>query len=206
MKTLLGLLFILSAPAGTGKTTLVEKLVQQNPKVIESISYTTRTPRPGEVDGVHYYFVDKPTFEAKIAQGEFLEHAEYCGNYYGTSKIWVEEQQKQGKHVILTIETKGAQSLKGKTDATYIFLLPPSLEILKERLSKRGTESEDVINKRLALANEELKAAPLYDYAVVNDNIDTATQELACIISAEEHRIQRLLKDPARPELLKNAQ
>lgn len=186
-----GLIFILSAPAGTGKTTLVQKLVNEFPiAVVASISYTTRAPRVGEVDGLHYYFLNEAEFISRIDKGEFLEHVQLYGNYYGTSRPWVEQQLAQGKHVILVIDTQGALLLKEKIKATYIFVSPPSLEVLEKRLQMRKTESQAVIQQRLAWAKHELVAKDIYDYFIMNDELDTAYQVLRSIVIAEEHRIR----------------
>jgi guanylate kinase len=198
-----GLLIILSAPAGTGKTTLVQRLTENNPRVVASVSFTTRDKREGERDGIHYNFVTKEAFEKKITDGDFLEYVDFVGQYYGTSQAWVEQQRLQGKHVILTIDTQGGLLLKNKVDAVYIFVLPPSLEEQRQRLENRRTESQENVEKRLQRTPLELQAAGQYDYAVVNDDLDKAVETLECIITAEEHRIRHLLNDEACPQLLK---
>lgn len=185
-----GRLFILSAPAGTGKTTLVQLLTRDFSCVVASISYTTRKPRPGEVDGIHYYFISKEEFIKRINAGEFLEHVELYGDYYGTSSVWVEEQLAQKKHVILVIDTQGAKLLKNKVDATTIFVAPPSVEELERRLKLRKTESQEVIEKRLQWAKKELEAQSSYDYLIINDDLSHAYQVLRSILIAEEHRIR----------------
>lgn len=185
-----GLLFILSAPAGTGKTTLVQLLTRDFTCVVASISYTTRKPRPGEVDGIHYYFISKEEFIQRINAGEFLEHVELYGDYYGTSSVWVEEQLAQKKHVILVIDTQGAKLLKNKVDAVSIFVAPPSVEELERRLKLRKTESPEVIEKRLSWAKKELEAQSSYDYLIINDDLSHAYQALRSILIAEEHRIR----------------
>lgn len=183
-----GLLFVVSAPAGTGKTTLVQQLVRRAPSVVESVSYTTRPPRLGEEEGVHYHFIDKATFQEKVAAGDFLEYVELYGYHYGTSSSWVNEKLASGKHVILVIDTQGALKLMDrKIAASYIFILPPSLEILRQRLELRRTESPSVIEERLAWARSELAAAPRYDYLIVNDTLTVAGDVLYSIIVAEEH-------------------
>jgi guanylate kinase len=184
-----GLAFIVSAPAGTGKTTLVSRLTDEFSCVIASISTTTRQPRAGEIEGLHYHFISKSEFESKIAQGEFLEYVRLYGNYYGTSRRWVEEQLSAGKHVILVIDTQGAKLLRKIFPAVAIFLMPPSLAELARRLQGRGTESQAMLAERLALAEEELKALVHYDYKIVNDDLDVAYQVLKSIIIAEEHRV-----------------
>lgn len=184
-----GALFIVSAPAGTGKTTLVQMLVQEFSCIIESISYTTRPPRSGEIQGVHYYFVSEEEFEGKVASGDFLEHVSLYGYRYGTSRSWVDSQLNLGKHVVLVIDTQGAIQLKDRCVATYIFVGPPSIEELRRRLLKRGTESLEKIEQRLAIVNKELLAVKYYDYLIVNRDLNVAYQVLRSIVIAEEHRI-----------------
>ncbi len=198
-----GLLIILSAPAGTGKTTLVKRLVKQDPRIVPSISFTTRPPREGEKDGIDYHFVTREAFEQKIADGDFLEHVDFCGNYYGTSGAWVDAQREAGSHVILTIDTQGALLLKNKVDAVYIFVLPPSLEVQRHRLEYRMTDSRENIEKRLARTPYELQAAKYYDYVVVNDRLEGAAAAVMNIIHAEEHRFARVIDDASCPQLLK---
>jgi guanylate kinase len=184
-----GFVFILSAPAGTGKTTLVRMLSQEFPCIYESISCTTRPPRPGEVDGKDYYFLSKKEFEDRIQQGDFLEYAEVFGYHYGTSQSQVSKQQEMGKHVFLVIDTQGAVQLREKNfPAVYIFLSPPSINELKERLVKRKTESEEAIKKRLSWAKAELEMIEKYDYHIVNDNLNVTYTILRSIVIAEEHR------------------
>lgn len=183
-----GMLFILSAPAGTGKTTLIERLTQEFSSVVMSISFTTRRPRPQEVNGVHYNFVDTDTFEKMIAAGDFLEYVQLYGDYYGTSRQWVELERLQGKHVVLVIDTQGAAQLNGEKDTVFIFVAPPSLEELRERLMLRQTEPVETIEKRLAWAHEEMRASSHYDYVIVNDDLETAYQVLKSVLIAEEHK------------------
>lgn len=185
-----GLLFILSAPAGTGKTTLMQMLIDKVPGVISSISYTTRLQRPGETDGVHYHFISNAEFAERISKGEFLEYVELYGCYYGTSKLWVEQQRAAVKHVFLVIDTQGAAQLKAKSDAVLIFMAPPSLEELERRLKQRMTETPAVIAKRLSWAEQEMQAWPEYDYLILNDQLPTAYDALRSIVVAEEHRIR----------------
>lgn len=185
-----GLTFVMSAPAGTGKTTLVNLLINEFPCVVGSISYTTRKIRAGEIPGVHYHFISEPEFEKKIANGEFLEHVKLYGNYYGTAYKSLKDQQAQGKHVFLVIDTQGAlQLLKDRFPATFIFVSPPSLDVLRQRLRNRKTESEFVIEERLEWAKKEIEIAREYDYYIVNDDLATAYQVLRSIVIAEEHRI-----------------
>ena len=183
-----GLAFVISAPAGTGKTTLVSMLTNEFPFVVGSISYTTRPPRPGEVDGVHYHFVTVETFEKMIEARDFLEYVTLYGHYYGTSRSAVETQIAQGKHVILTIDTQGAIQIKDKFPAIYIFLEPPSMEVLRQRLLGRKTESDEAVHERLEWAASEILAAQNYDYIIVNNDLNIAYQVLRSILIAEEHR------------------
>lgn len=186
-----GSVFILSAPAGTGKTTLVRMLRDEFSCVTESISCTTRPPRAGEIPGVDYHFMSIPEFEAKIQSGDFLEYAKVFGNYYGTSKEYVLQQQSKGKHVILVIDTQGAMQLKDKFKAIFVFVSPPSLQELRERLFKRQTESIEVIEQRLSWAKQEMALADKYDYHIVNENLHTAYEVLRSILIAEEHRVHK---------------
>lgn len=187
-----GLVFVISAPAGTGKTTLVKMLVDEFPCVVASISFTTRNPRPGEIDGVHYHFLSEQEFEQKIDEREFLEYAKLYGCYYGTSRKWVEARLMEGKHIILTIDTQGALQLKGSYGAVFIFLSPPSLETLRQRLTNRGSEVGEKIEERLQWARQEMQAVHHYDYNIMNDDLNTAYQVLRSILIAEEHRRRTL--------------
>lgn len=184
-----GLIFVLSAPAGTGKTTLVRMLADEFPGVYESVSCTTRSARPGEIEGVDYHFLSSSMFEEKLSQGDFLEHAEVFGHYYGTSSTLVEEKLSQGKHVFLVIDTQGAMMLqKKKISAIYVFLSPPSHETLRERLTQRKTEKPDVIERRLLWAKKEMERIDRYDYHIVNDDLALAYAVLRSIVIAEEHK------------------
>lgn len=178
-----GELVIVSAPAGTGKTTLVQMLKKEFPnEVTQSISCTTRKPRPGEVDGRDYVFLTETAFEERVKKGEFLEHATVFGHKYGTLKDAVEAQRSDGKHVILVIDTQGAMELKKKIEALYIFITPPSIETLEERLKNRKTESPETLKKRLKWAQFEMDQAKHYDYTIVNDDLETAYEVLKNII------------------------
>jgi guanylate kinase len=185
-----GLLFIVSAPAGTGKTTLVDMLTKEFPQVVASVSYTTRKPRSGEVNGIHYHFISKEEFLSRVEKGEFLEFVELYGEFYGTSQAWLEEQLVKGRHVVLVIDTQGAIFLRGKVAATSIFLSPPSYEELAKRLTGRQTDSTAAIEKRLLWAKEEMSRKNVYDYVVINDDLPTAYQVLRSILIAEEHRVR----------------
>lgn len=190
-----GRVFVLSAPAGTGKTTLVRMLSQEFPCVYESISCTTRPIRQGEVEGQDYHFLSPEEFKEKISQGDFLEYAEVFGYHYGTSQALVLKQQQKGNHVFLVIDTQGAMQLKHKKfPAVYIFVSPPSLEELKERLTKRQTENKEVIEKRLSWAKAEMEMLESYDYHIVNDDLNMAYAVLRSIVIAEEHRVPALHK------------
>lgn len=184
-----GLFFIVSAPAGTGKTTLIKRLAQEFPCIIQSISYTTRLPRESEKNGVDYFFISKQEFEQKVDEHAFLEYVELYGDYYGTSKEWLFQHQKQGKHVVLVIDTQGALQLMGKLDATYIFISPPSKDALIERLKNRESETEETLQRRLEIVEKEMKSSCFYDYQVVNDQFETAYQILKSIFIAEENRV-----------------
>ncbi len=183
-----GLLFVVSAPAGTGKTTLVRMLQREFSCVVESVSYTTREPRAQEIDGRDYHFVSREVFEQKIEEGEFLEYAQVFGHYYGTSKLFIEDKQSHGKHVMLVIDTQGALQLMNRLQAVFIFIRPPDMETLRQRLSSRKSESLEVIEERLSWAEKELALAPRYDYQIVNDYLETAYAVLRSILIAEEHR------------------
>lgn len=187
-----GLLIVISGPAGTGKGTVVGKLLEKNPNIKLSISKTTRKPRPGEKEGVNYFFVSREQFEEEIKNERFLEYAEYNNNYYGTPKDFVFEALEKGFDVILEIETQGALKIKKAfSDAVLIFLLPPSIEELYRRLVKRGTESEDEIRARLEIAKNEIKLVPEYDYCVINDNVDDAAEKIQKIIEVEKLKSRR---------------
>lgn len=184
-----GLVFILSGPTGTGKTTLMKMLNQEFPIVVQSISYTTRLPRPTETPGKDYHFVSLKEFQLMIEKDEFLEHVTLYDHHYGTSKKWVEERLKQGKHVIFVIDTQGGLQLKEQGyPATYIFLNPPSMDELRRRLSSRHTETNSMIDSRLEQVARELEQGKAYDYHITNDNLDVAYQVLKSIIIAVEHQ------------------
>ena len=183
-----GRVFVVSAPTGTGKTTLVDMLVKEFPSVLANVSYTTRLPREGELEGVHYHFITESEFALKKAASDFLESVKLYDVAYGSSRQWVEEKTDKGFHVILVIDTQGALQLKGALNAVFIFIKPPSLDVLKERLIKRHTESSEMLEKRLAWVAQELQAARHYDYQITNDDLSTAYQILRSILIAECHR------------------
>ncbi|MBT3394224.1 MAG: guanylate kinase [Waddliaceae bacterium] len=184
-----GAAFVVSGPAGTGKNTLVDRLIAEFPCVVESVSCTTRDPRPNEVPGEHYNFLSKADFEEKILHGEFLEYAEVFGNYYGTLASTVEKKRDEGKHVFLVIDVQGAMNLRKGFVATFIFIAPPSLEELRRRLTERDTEPQEKIEQRLSMADGEMSKIPEYDYVVVNDDVDIAYDTLKSIVIAEEHKV-----------------
>lgn len=189
-----GLLFVVSAPAGCGKDTILEQVLAKEDNVGYSVSATTRAPRPGEVDGTHYFFITRERFEEMIANGEVLEYTEYCGNYYGTPRKGVEAMLAEGKDVVLKIEIEGAMNIKKLfPDCCLVFILPPSMRELERRLRKRGTEDEPTIMRRIAQAKNELDAAADYDYFVVNDDLEDAVNDLIAVIRGEKCRKERCL-------------
>ena len=182
---MIGNLFIVAAPSGAGKTTLVSLLLENDPQIRVSISHTTRAPRPGEEDGREYHFIDVPAFLEKVQHGEFLEWAEVHGNYYGTSKKWIESEMSSGRDVLLEIDWQGAQQVrKSFSKAIGIFVLPPSMEVLKARLSGRGTDSAEVIARRIAAAHDEMRHVDEFDYAIINDDLQQASGDLQSIVTA----------------------
>ncbi len=187
-----GLLFVVSAPAGCGKDTILEQVLAKEENVGYSVSATTRAPRPGEVDGTHYFFLTRERFEEMIENGEVLEYTEYCGNYYGTPKAGVERMLAEGKDVVLKIEVEGAMNIKKLfPDCTLVFILPPSMQELERRLRKRGTEDEPTIMRRIAQAKNEIDTAVNYDYFVVNDDLEDAVNDLVAVIHGEKCRKER---------------
>ena len=184
-----GLLILISGPSGTGKGTVCDLLRQNHPEISYSISATTRQPRPGEQDGVNYYFYDKEKFRQMIDAGELLEWAEVYGNYYGTPKQKVLDRLNAGEDILLEIDTQGALNvMKAMPEGLFIFLLPPSLEELANRLKGRGTETEESLQRRLGAAVDEIKIDHNYRYVVVNDKVEAAEKAIAGIIEAEHHR------------------
>jgi len=188
-----GLLFIVSAPSGAGKTTLVERLVEETPHLRMSRSYTSRAARQGEADGVDYNFVLRDHFEAMIAAGEFLEWAEVFGNLYGTCAADTERMLAAGDDVVLVIDMQGARKVRSRgLAATTIFVMPPSAEVLEQRLRGRSKDSEAAIQRRLVVARQEVAAFTEYDFIVVNDHIDAAVERLRHVVLAERSRLGRM--------------
>ena len=180
-----GILMVLSGFSGAGKGTLMKKLLETYDNYALSVSMTTRQPREGERDGIEYFFSSKEAFEQKIEEGGLIEYAQYCGNYYGTPKAYVEEQLANGKDVILEIEIQGALQIKEKfPEALLLFATPPSIEELEKRLRGRGTETEEVIRKRLLRAGEEAEGMDAYDYLVINDDLERCVEEIHSIVNA----------------------
>ena len=184
---------MISAPSGTGKGTIINELLDRHKDdVFLSVSATTRKPRDGEVDGIHYYFKEKDEFEKMISDNGFLEWACFCDNYYGTPKKIVDEKLDSGVNVLLEIEIQGAMKImESDTDAVFIFILPPSFEELRRRLINRNTESIDVIEKRLETARDEFGYAEKYDYIVVNDIVEDAVSDVESILTAEKCRTNK---------------
>ncbi|AGC68996.1 guanylate kinase Gmk [Thermoclostridium stercorarium subsp. stercorarium DSM 8532] len=184
-----GLLVVVSGPAGVGKGTVVSRAREKNGDIVFSVSVTSRLPRPGEKDGQNYFFVTRERFEEMIRNGELLEWVEYCGNYYGTPKAYVEQELSKGNVVLLEIEVEGANNVKKMyPDCITVFITPPSLEELRRRLEKRGTEPPDVIEKRMKRAVEEMKRLDKYDYVINNISVEESARQLLDIIEKERKR------------------
>ena len=184
-----GLLFVITAPSGAGKTSLIEALLKEDPRLKLSVSYTTRAPRPGEVNGREYHFVDEQAFLAMLQRGEFLESAEVHGNRYGTSQAVIREALARGEDLVLEIDWQGAQQVRRLLTCTGVFILPPSVAELERRMRARGQDADAVIRRRLASAEEEISHAPEFDYVIINKDFDVARQDLQAII-----RVARLRK------------
>lgn len=188
----MGTLFTVSAPSGAGKTSLVGALVKSNPEVCVSVSHTTRAMRPGEVDGVNYHFVTRDAFEEMLEAGDFLEHAHVFGNLYGTSQKWVMETLKQGIDVILEIDWQGAQQVRKLIpDTVGLFILPPSLACLRQRLTSRGQDDESVINTRMSEAISEMSHYPEADYLIINDDFTVALAQFQALVTSQHLRLER---------------
>lgn len=189
-----GLLIVISGPSGVGKGTIVKALLKRDPSLRLSVSVTTRAPRPGEVEGENYYFRTEEEFARMVEGGELLEYAQFVNRFYGTPRRFVEDQLAAGKDVVLEIDIKGAIQVKERMpQGVYIFVLPPTLEELEQRLIKRQTEALDAMRQRLEVAMDELNYLPLYDYQLVNDELDLAVGKVQAIITAEHSRVIRNL-------------
>ena len=187
-----GILLVISGFAGTGKGTLVHELLEKYDNYALSVSATTRAPRPGEIDGVHYFFKSKEEFEEMIHENRLIEYASYVENYYGAPKEYVQQQLENGKDVILEIEIQGALKIKEQfPDTLLLFMVPPSASVLEERLRGRGTETDEVVRKRLHRAVEESEFIEQYDYLIVNDDLETCVKETHEIIQSQHHRVDQ---------------
>lgn len=186
-----GHLYIVTAPSGAGKTTLVRMLLENDPGIGLSISYTTRAPRTGEVDGREYHFTDPETFRSMVARGEFLEWAEVHGNYYGTSRLWIAAEMAAGRDVLLEIDWQGAQQVRAHFPlAIGVFIMPPSMAELEKRLTGRSTDSAEVIARRLAAARDEMRHVPEFDYVIINDELQQALGDLLSVVRASRLRYE----------------
>lgn len=189
-KPFIGTLFIFSAPSGAGKTSLVTSLLACTQHIGVSVSHTTRAPRPGEVDGKNYHFVSKEEFIRMAGEGAFLEHAQVFDNYYGTSQAWVEAELEAGRDVILEIDWQGAQQVRRLIkDTVNVFIAPPSISALRERLRNRKQDDEEIIERRMRDARNEMSHFVEYDYLIINDDFDNTLQELRSIVIARRHRL-----------------
>lgn len=190
-----GILFIISSPSGGGKGTLIREVLRTVPNIGYSVSFTTRKIREGEENGVHYNFVSREEFENLINQGEFLEYAEVHGNYYGTSKTQVERETSLGRDIILEIDVQGANLVREKTSETVeVFILPPSFEVLKERLTARQTENNEDLELRLKNSKDEVRNYSKFDYVIINDEVAKAVNDLQSVIYAERNKRERQIE------------
>ena len=183
-----GMLLVISGPSGTGKGTLIERLMKEDPTLVFSVSATTRAPRPGEIDGVHYHFVTNEQYDRLVAENAFVEYANVHGNRYGTLRSEVYERLERGENVVLDIDVQGALNvIASEKEKVSIFILPPSMKVLRERLTGRGTETEEAVERRLHNAVWEISQKDKYQYKVINDDLDTCLRTLQAIIEAEKH-------------------
>ena len=190
-----GLLILISAPSGAGKTSLVNEIIDRDDLLIKSVSHTTRAKRPGEEESIDYFFTTEKEFNQMVSNSDFIEHAEVFGNFYGTSKNYVEENLDSGFDVILEIDWQGARQIQSvKREAVSIFIAPPTKQELENRLRKRGKDSEETISIRMSQATSDMKKAESYNYVVVNDSFETATNQLLTIINAERLRTSHQIK------------
>ncbi len=188
-----GILIVISGPSGAGKGTICKALLDKHDNIFISVSATTRSPRQGEIDGVNYYFLTKESFEEKVKENGFLEYANVHGNFYGTPKVNVEKMLDEGKDVILEIDIQGALQVKDNfKEGVFIFILPPSMEELKQRIIKRGSETEESLMTRFKNAYKEINYVSKYNYAVVNDELEVAVSKVESIITAEKCRVDRI--------------
>ncbi|MCR4303564.1 MAG: guanylate kinase [Gallionella sp.] len=201
-----GNLFVISAPSGAGKTSLVRALIDINPQIDLSVSYTTRKPRPGERDGKDYHFVSRETFLAMAKRGEFLESAEVYGNLYGSSQTWISQENARGRDILMEIDWQGAAQIRRIfPDSISAFILPPSLEALEQRLRSRGKDDGEVISRRLAAVSEDVAHIAEFDYVIINDNLNEALRELnAVVISARLACARQLARHQALINQLQN--
>ena len=189
MNTRTGQLYIVSAPSGAGKSSLLNALRERVDHLAVSVSHTTRQPRPGEQDGIHYHFTPVDVFRQQVADGNFLEYAQVFDNYYGTSRLSVDALRETGKDVILEIDWQGAQQVRERADVTSIFILPPSIAALSERLHGRGQDSTETIQRRMRDAQADMSHYPEYDYLIINNDFETALAQLACIFQSERLKL-----------------
>jgi len=197
-----GNLFIISAPSGAGKSTLTAKLLEQDKDIWLSVSYTTRAPRPGEVDGRDYHFVEKTAFMRMLECGEFLESAEVHGNNYGTSEAWIRGQRAAGRDILLEIDWQGAQQVRRMfSDTIGIFILPPSIAELERRMRARGKDSEEVVRRRLGVAADEMSHAAEFEYVIINKDFEEASRDLIAVVRASRLVFSRQLE--RHPEVFK---
>ena len=188
---LTGTLYIFSAPSGAGKTSLVKALLEATENIMVSVSHTTRAPREGEVDGQHYHFIDVPTYNKMVEDNAFVEHAQVFDNFYGTSQAAIEAKLAEGMDVILEIDWQGARQVRERMQTTSVFILPPSRQELESRLRGRGTDSDEIIARRMRDAISEMEHYGEYDYLMVNDDFDTALNELRAIVTSQRLQLVR---------------